>query len=718
MSFRNLYNGKLTFGDIDIERLTFNIKTYKDETDTNLDVFVARFDDDNPRKEKSNFLLSSSDVSIVNSKFRLIDENKKNPIKLDFSNLNIYASNFKIQGPDVSTKINSLAFIDSRGVEVKDMRTDFVYTRQGMTFDGLQIKTENSELNGYLNFNYKREDLQFFEDKVQLEAGFNNTKISLSELNVFYNEFGKNQFAELNAKLTGTLNNLQVDNLRLNTSRRTLINGDINFKNLFNAEKDNFVMNGNFRNLTSNYTDLKALLPNVLGESIPSSFKKLGNFTIKGISEITSKSLKTNTSISTGLGLIDSKLQMNRIDDIDNAIYKGNIIFTEFQIGEFLNDKSLGNISFNLDVDGNGFLIEKMKTKAQGDIFTLDFNGYTYNNINVSGSFENKKFNGKFISGDQNLKMNFDGLVDISKEIHNYDFIANVKYANLNALKFVSKDSISIFKGIVDMKMKGTNVDDAFGDVKFKNTSYKNQNDSYFFKDFAVTSSFNQQNERLIEINSPDIIQGKLTGKFLFADLGKLIENSVGSIYTNYIPNEITTDQYVDFNFKIYNKIVEVFVPEIELGKNTFIRGRVESDEKDFKLTFKSPQIKLFDYFADDIQVSIDNKNPLFNTYVQIDSLNTKYYDVSKFNLINVTLKDTLFIRTEFKGGKRNDDVYNLSLYYTINQENKSVLGFKKSDVTFKNSTWFINESRDKHNKIIFDRDFKNVEFDKLFMNL
>ena len=250
LSFRNLYNGKLTFGDIDIERLTFNIKTYKDETDTNLDVFVARFDDDNPRKEKSNFLLSSSDVSIVNSKFRLIDENKENPIKLDFSNLNIYASNFKIQGPDVSTKINSLAFIDSRGVEVKDMRTDFVYTRQGMTFDGLQIKTENSELNGYLNFNYKREDLQFFEDKVQLEAGFNNTKISLSELNVFYNEFGKNQFAELNAKLTGTLNNLQVDNLRLNTSRRTLINGDINFKNLFNAEKDNFVMNGNFRNLT------------------------------------------------------------------------------------------------------------------------------------------------------------------------------------------------------------------------------------------------------------------------------------------------------------------------------------------------------------------------------------------------------------------------------------------------------------------------------------
>jgi len=717
LSFRNLYNGKLTFGDIDIEGLTFNIKTYKGESDTNLDVFVARFDGDKPRKEKSNFLLSSSDVSIIDSKFRLIDENKENPIKLDFNELNINSTDFVIKGPDVSTKIHSLAFIDERGLEVKDMKVDFFYTRQGMTFDGLQIKTENSELNGYIQFDYNREDLQFFTDKVKLEAGFNNSRISLNELNVFYDEFGKNHFAEFNAKLTGTLNDLQVDNLRLNTSRRTKINGNINFKNLFNAEENNFVMNGNFSNLTSNYFDLKALLPNVLGESIPSSFEKIGVFTLKGTSNITSKTIKTNTTTSTQLGIVKSQLEMNKIDDIDNSVYKGNIIFEEFDLGEFLDDKNLGKVSFNVDVDGDGFVIEKMKTNAQGDIFSLEYNGYTYQNIKVSGNFENKKFNGKFISDDKNLKLNFDGLADISQEIHNYDFTANVKHANLNALNFVSRDSISNFKGIVDINMKGKSVEDVYGEINFKNTSYKNQNDSYFFKDFEITSSFNGENERLVIINSPDIIEGKLNGNFRFRDLGKLVENSVGSIYTNYIPNEITTDQYLDFNFKIYNKIVEVFIPDVELGKNTFIRGRVESDEKDFKLTFKSPQIKLFDYFADDIQIKIDNKNPLYNTFVQIDSLNTKFYDVSKFNLINVTLKDTLFIRTEFKGGKRNDDIYNLSLFYTINDENKSVLGFKRSDVTFKNNKWLVNESRDTHNKIIFDRDFKNFEFDKLFMN-
>jgi len=58
ISFRNLYNSKLNFGDIDIQDLFFNLKTYEGEEDTNLDIFVARFDDDNPRVGQINFLFS------------------------------------------------------------------------------------------------------------------------------------------------------------------------------------------------------------------------------------------------------------------------------------------------------------------------------------------------------------------------------------------------------------------------------------------------------------------------------------------------------------------------------------------------------------------------------------------------------------------------------------------------------------------------------------
>ena len=40
LSARNMINGDLEFGDIEVDSLLLNMKTYKGETDTNLDFFV------------------------------------------------------------------------------------------------------------------------------------------------------------------------------------------------------------------------------------------------------------------------------------------------------------------------------------------------------------------------------------------------------------------------------------------------------------------------------------------------------------------------------------------------------------------------------------------------------------------------------------------------------------------------------------------------------
>jgi len=716
LSFKKLYDNKLTFGDVDIEGLMLNLKTYKGESETNLDVFVARFDEDSPRKENSTFLLSSSDISFTDSEFRIVDENRENPNVITFKNLNINATNFLILGPDVSARINRLGFKDNRGNEVKNMTTNFYYTLSNMTFDYLQIKTPNSTLKGKLKFEYNREDFQCFTDNVRVYANFNESDIALDDLNAFYNEFGKSQRAKLDVTLYGTLNNLYADDLVLSTSRQTIVNGDINFKNLFNKEEDNFIMDGNFDNLTSTYADLKGLLPNVLGNSIPSVLANLGRFTIRGKSFLTSKSIFADIEMTTGLGVIISDLQIQNIDNIDMAAYEGNLVLDEFDVGSFLQDPQLGKVSLNLDIDGVGFTTENLNSRISGNIYSLGYNDYEYTSIKVLGNIRNKIFDGNLVTKDVNLDLNFTGLVDFSERIKKYDFTAEVDYANLKVLNFVKKDSMSIFKSIVKMNMNGSNYDDAYGDISFKNTLYKNENDEYYFKDFAISSRFDDD-IRFIEVNSPDIVQGDLSGKFLFKDVFKLLENSLGNIYTNFKPHKIAPNQFINFNFNIYNKIAEVFYPELKLGTNTFFKGHVENDAKKFNLTFDSPQIKLADYFADNIQLRIDNKNPLYNTYIEVDSINTKYYDVSKFSLINVTQNDTLFIKTEFSGGKGNSDEFNLNLFYTINEENNSVLGFKKSNVTFKENIWYVNEDKNTANsKIEFDRQFKDVKIKSLKM--
>ncbi|HSM62499.1 MAG TPA: translocation/assembly module TamB domain-containing protein, partial [Gillisia sp.] len=401
----------------------------------------------------------------------------------------------------------------------------------------------------------------------------------------------------------------------------------------------------------------------------------------------------------------------------ENVDYKGNLVFNQFNIGRLLDNKDLGKTSLNLNIDGSGFTPESLNTQVRGKISRLNFKNYTYSDISIIGNVRNSVFNGNFNSNDPNFKLEFNGLVDISKKVNVYDFQASIAYADLNELNFITRDSIAILKGDILINMQGNTLDNIAGKVMLLNTSYQNQNDLYYFDDLEVNSTFDAERVRTIAVNSPDVINGKVRGKFKVSEVGSLFNNSIGSIYTNYRPDVITTNQYLEFDFDIYNKIVEVFFPEVALAPNTFIRGRIESDESEFKLTFKSPKIEAFGNMMKDINIQVDNNNPIYNTYVEADSVSTKYYNFSEFNLINVTLRDTLFIRSEFQGGKNNKDVFNLNLYHTINEQNKSVVGIQKSDVKFKDNLWFLNENNNRSNKIVFDNKFNNVEIDSLVLS-
>ncbi|MGD1946218.1 MAG: translocation/assembly module TamB domain-containing protein [Croceivirga sp.] len=267
------------------------------------------------------------------------------------------------------------------------------------------------------------------------------------------------------------------------------------------------------------------------------------------------------------------------------------------------------------------------------------------------------------------------------------------------------------------MDIVGNTLDNIVGAIRFSNTQFQNQNDSYRFDDFAISSTFEKDSLRNIQIISPDIITGYMKGNFKVRELGKLLQNSVGSIYTNYRPYEISKGQNLDFNFRIYNKIVDVFFPEVNFGPDTFIRGKIKSDGGDFKLTFKSPNIEAFKNKFNTVELVIDNKNPLFNTFLTVEDMSTVYYDVKDFNLINTTLKDTLFFRTEFKGGSQLNDSYNLNFYHTFNEENKSVIGLKTSDVNFKGNKWVLNKAGDKKNKVIINRTLDSIKIDEVVMD-
>lgn len=716
LSFKKIYDpGHPYLKDVIIDGLDAKIVNYKNEDYTNLDKFIEAFDDGTPSSGK--FRMRANKMTIYSSRFRYIDENLKTPKVLDFTRLNGKIEDFLIKGPNVTTFIDRLSFKDHRGLEVNNLTADFTYTKKNILLEQLAMNTPESEMKGRVELKYDRKDFSDFNNKVIFDVQFEKASIASNDLNHFYNEFGKDNTFYVDTHLVGTLNNFTTHDLKLVDKNQSEIIGTVNFRNLFGKDNQAFYMKGNFDRVTSNYEDLKGILPRVLGENLPSVLAKLGTVNLAGDVELTQKYINADVYLLSKLGEIESKLAMQNIDNIDNASYQGNIQLANFDLGTLLSEKDLGKATLDLDVDGKGFTQKLLNTKIKGKIDKFYFNKYNYQNITVDGSMKMPYYKGYFNSNDPNLKMDFDGVIDLSKKANNYDFKAQIDYADLHLLNFYKKDSISIFKGNINFKANGGSIDDLVGNLEIHDVSYQNSKDFYFFEDFEITSSFDEQKVRTITMNSPDIISGQVVGKYKVKEVRKIVENALGSLYANYSPNKLAKDQFLEFDFTIYDKIVEVFIPEVSISENTRFKGKINADEGKFELDFRSPNIVAFENHIQNVKIDIDNKNPIYNAYISVDTIKNKNYKIADFNLINITLNDTLFVRSEFKGGNQSQDKYDLNLYHTIDEKKQSVVGFKKSEVKFKDYTWFINENETNDNKIVFDKFMKNFDFQKISLS-
>lgn len=710
-SFKNAIDGNMNLGDVTLDDANLFLKKHKGDSKLNISVFSSKFATGKPRTK--DFILSSDNIQINRGHLYYIDHNIEHPEVINYKNLNANLDNFHLKNETLQTQIESLSFDAARGYQLSSLSGTFHYDPSLITLSDFAATTNYSSLEGSIKLDTSDEAMNDFTNLVAIEAAFAKAEISTNDIIPFYNKIAPNIPLHLTGTITGVLNDFRVPDLSLKGIDRSTIKGDVQFKNIVKGQ--DFEINGRFSNLSTSYFDFKKLLPEVVS-SLPKEITKLGTMTYRGSAAISSDVITVDGSVHTQLGIVRSAVVLSNFQNTKEAKYEGNIEVDNFNLGSFLNTKKMGVVSLNVDLDGKGLSEKSLKTQLSGSVVKLYYNGYQYKDITVFGNLNAPIFDGEIIFEDSNIKGTLNGFINVSQSVNNYDLEAQIDYANLSALNFV-KDTTAILKGNVVMDMKGSNIEDISGRIAFEDTSYENENNTYFFKNFDVTSVFDEDRVRTININSTDIVDGEISGVFKFREIVPLFKNAIGSLYTNYKPEIITEDQFVNFEFTIFNKIVEIFVPEIKFEPKTFIKGSVVSNDSEFKLTFKSPQIDAFGYMAQTIEVRVDNKNPLFNTYVAADSINAGFYAVSDFNLINVTLKDTLFMRSEFMGGSRNDDSYDLSLYHTINEEGKSVLGFKKSEIVFKEIPWYLNENDDKKNNIVFDNNLRDIDIQNISLS-
>jgi hypothetical protein len=692
-------DNQLLLGKTHIDNLVGKIIYYKGEKNSNLDKFIDKIDGESSDKTTGQpFKLEANVIRLTNSHFQYLDYNSSNHKVLDFNYLHTELKNFFQQSDTVSFVVKNMQMLDYRGIQIQNLTTDFLYDKHQIRLKDFQLDTDYSNIDMNLVFKSKQGGYADFNNKIILEGNIDEAGLSSIDLQKLTNHIfaGDHRFS-ISTKIQGSLNKLQFADFESVTDNRIELDGDFTLLKLF--ENQGFTIKSDIKNGRFSFAKLQQIFPELIRNNIPDELYRLGNTKIKGKLTYNKQHLYSDIIAETELGNLTMKVTMNGLDKITKTQYEGHITAKHFILKELI-QQDLNNISTDFYIKGSGLNLSSLNTNFIGVVQNIDYNDYTYENITINGFFKEKLFEGQFEIADKNLEMDFIGLIDFSKVKRKLDFTSEICKANLYELN-LSKDEFARFEGNIEMQAEGTNIDDITGKLSINRVQYRNQYDTYIFDNFLITSGF-KEGKRDIEFKSKDIIDGYIKGVFSFKNIPVMLKNAFGSVFANYDVKPLENQQYINYKFNIHNKIVDLFNPKLKVAKNTYIKGKINSKDNLLKMRLLSPEISYNKNNLINVNLRIDNKNPLYNTFLKIDTVKTDFYTFKNIKLLNTTIKDTLYLKTKFEGGKKFNDTYDIAFYYTMDEMQNFIFGLQKSKLLFKNIDWHIDPDID-YNRIFYN---------------
>ena len=690
---------RLNLGNTHIDNLVGKIIYYKGETKSNLDKFIEKMDKSSSKKRTGEaFLLQIKAIHLTNSRFQYYNYNDNNPKLLDFNHLHANLNHFELQGDKVKFEVGKMQMLDYRGIYIQNLATDFYYDSHRIELNQFHLNTDYSAIDMNMHFISPSKGYADFNNKVKLEGKIKEANLSTDDLLKLSEVFSGKHKINMSGKITGTLNDIKLTDFAGSTDNNIALRGDLNLIKIFSSK--DFAIRTKLSKSNFSFDKLQNIFPDISSNKLPEVLYTMGNISLIGKINYTRQLLQSDIVASTQLGKLMINLDMKNLNDIARAQYQGHIKMDDFRLIKIL-DKDIDHLSTDFRVKGRGLNLESLNSNFIGAISSVDYHGYTYHNITVNGDFKKKLFKGQFEISDNNLEMDFAGLIDFSQAERKLDFNTEICKANLKELNF-SKDELASFQGNISLKAEGTNIDDIVGKLSIHNVTYKNQFDTYVFNNFLITSDFDDEMVRDIQFHSTDIVDGYLKGKFKFDNISLLLKNAFGSVFANYEIKPLKDEQYIKYNFKIHNKIVSLFNPNLKVSKDTYLKGRINSEDNKLKLRLLSPKISYAGKELVNVNLRIDNKNPLYNIFLKMDTINAGFYKFKKVRILNTTINDTLYLKAKLNGGNKYNDQFDLAFYYTMDEFQNFIFGLQKSSLVFKEIPWKIDPQYN-HNKIFYN---------------
>ena len=497
-----------------------------------------------------------------------------------FKNVDCTISDLTIKGDTIIASIDKLTAEDLYDdLNVRSLSSQFRFNNKSMVFSDLSLQTDRSHIQDHLEFHYANPaNLSYFVDSVEVNMNLTKSIVHPKELQqVTPRPIPFDDPLELNGQLRGKVGRFELKDFYLGFGNSSYLSGYMSFNGLPDIRET--FMDFRLKDAQLINSDLKDLVPETAHPYLDSLRKIEAKASFLGFYD----DFVANGSFKTALGNVKSNLNLKLPDDIDEGKYNGMLELDSFRIGPLVRNNKIGAVTMNGSINGQGF-DENADFFLNATFDELDYNDYSYNNIQTDAEFATQFFEGDFRINDPNLKFNIDGTIDLREGRDKVNFSGSLDTLNLKKLNLSELD---IFvKTKLDLDFVGLHPDSIIGFADLNDLYIRREGRDINLKGVSVISVRNFDN-RSLTIQS-DNAKFSATGNFnytsLYSDLGRIFkeyslifmndEDSIRSYFSQERP-ALTAPYEIDLDLFISDAdpILQLFTDDLAVGNNTEISG-------------------------------------------------------------------------------------------------------------------------------------------------
>lgn len=598
-------------GDVKIEDLRFQ---YDDRTTAMLvKTHVGELDVDTDKIDLDALSFTIDDVEIENTNASYITDS----LQLQIKNFKLSASDVKYDSTNIEADISELTVQEKTYGAIKNLSGFARLQGENIEVKDLKVLYGASELNvtGKGNYATQEGDVQISKSTIALSDILHFQPDLLDSIPV---NIPADTKILVDLKAAGNINKATIDNLQLRTFDSTYVAA----KGTLEDINVNFYTSGK---------DIKMVLGDTLLPVTPKYVVLNGN--VKGA--LTKKQIVL-ANIGTNLGNVAAK------GEIELPKYKATINANKIKAGLLSGQTALGDVTFDLHVDGRGLSLEELHTKVDLLVKEFSYDDYKFEDFKLNGTIDKYLFSGKAQLDDENLAFELDADLDYNGDVPVYKAQFDLKNADFRELKLTDKPLKARLTLDVDLITSDFKIMN--GRLDIRKVAVFNGEKLYAI-DSMLFASLDQEGQSKMSIRS-DILSGDFEGTFNIFSIGEVLSHHFERYFSSG-PRKPAPDgppQNFTFDLQIKNTdlLTEVLVPELEPFTPGIIRGEFDSQEHRLNLTFKMPKMQYNQIGVDSVVFLVRSDADDLRYFAKLENLVADTIKIDQINLVGGIAHDSI----------------------------------------------------------------------------